>query len=57
MSAVVSFPWRLIVEFTGIDLDDDDVVDDLVGDPAQHIQWSSSENVTTRRGGHRGRIS
>ncbi len=46
MSATAA-PWHLVVEFVGIDLDDDDVVDALVADPSLHIAWSSSEGVTT----------
>lgn len=47
MSVAAPAPWHLVVEFTGIDLDDDDVVDALVVDPSLHIEWSSSEGVTT----------
>lgn len=39
--------WRVVVEFAGIDLDDDDIVDALVADPTVHIGLSSSEFVTT----------
>lgn len=40
-------PWHLVVEFVGVDLDDDDVLDALISDPACHIMWSSSEGITT----------
>jgi predicted DNA-binding transcriptional regulator AlpA len=46
MSAAAA-PWHLVVEFVGIDLDDDHVVDALVVDPSLHIAWSSSEGATT----------
>lgn len=42
-----SLPWRIVVEFAGLDLDDDDLVDALVSDPAIHFGLSSSEFVTT----------
>ncbi len=46
-TATAAAPWHLVVEFTGVDLDDDAVIDALVADPTVHIEWSSSEGVTT----------
>src|SRR3546814_475690 len=40
-------PWYLVIEFANLDLDDDDVLDKLVADASLHIQWSSTEGVTT----------
>lgn len=48
MSATSSSPpWHMIVEFIGLDLDDDDVVETLAVDPSMHIELSSTEGVTT----------
>lgn len=40
-------PWRVIAEFTGIDLADDDVFEALVAEHSPHVEWSSCDGVTT----------
>lgn len=40
-------PWHVVADFFGVDLDDDEVLDALLSDPAAHIMWTSSEGVAT----------
>ncbi|MCC5952046.1 MAG: hypothetical protein JJU45_08110 [Acidimicrobiia bacterium] len=40
-------PWRVVVEFLGVDLDDDAVVDALICEPEREIAWSSTDGATT----------
>ena len=47
MSNPMYSPWRLVMEFVGIDLDDDGVIDALAPTDALDVLWSSSEGVTT----------
>lgn len=47
MSASTPAPWRVVVEFAGIDLDDDDLVDALLAADAPLVMWASSEGVAT----------
>lgn len=46
-STPTSVSWRVVVEFTGVDLDDDDLVEALASNPQMHIGLSSSDFVTT----------
>jgi predicted DNA-binding transcriptional regulator AlpA len=39
-------PWRVVVEFVGVDLEDDTVVDALPEEAEHQIAWSSSEGFT-----------
>lgn len=48
--ASTSPPWRVVVEFLDVDLDDDAVVDALVCGQDRQIAWSSSDGVTTAEG-------
>lgn len=38
--------WRVVVEFTGLDLDDDDVLDSLTSDPNVHVGLMSADGIT-----------
>lgn len=40
-------PWHVVVEFVGVDLDDDVVLDALLVDTQHDILWSSIDDVTT----------
>jgi predicted DNA-binding transcriptional regulator AlpA len=45
--SVTAAPWHLVMEFVGIDLDDDAVTDALAPTDTLDVLWSSSEGVAT----------
>lgn len=45
--SVIAEPWHLVMEFIGIDLDDDAVADALAPTDGLDVLWSSSEGIAT----------
>lgn len=43
-------PWHVVVDFVGVDLDDDEVLDALLTDPADPIMWTSGDGLVTAHG-------